>query len=339
MVRPTGRITMADVAEYAGVTKTTVSRVLNNKGEISPETREKVLKAVESLGYRRSRIARSLATDQTFLLGLIVPSIANEFFTEIARGAEDTAWENDYKILLCNTEGDWDREEGMFLFLEDIQVDGIVVCAPRLPEERLLPLVEQFQNVVVVNGQGIAWHELAGAIETDDASGMSQAVNHLLSSGRRHLAYLGGPLDARVSTERYHGFIHALQAAGVAPAAPDWHAICHPANLEGSYESFKSLNSALSKIDAVVCFNDLVAAGVIRACAELGICVPDDIAVTGCDNIQLASLVRPNLTTLQTPKPELGRLAVHMLLERISGQRHHDTVIIKQTLIIRESAP
>ena len=339
MARPTKRVTMADVAEYAGVTKTTVSRVLNNKGEISNETREKVLKAVEHLGYRRSRIARSLATDQTYLLGLIVPSIATEFFTEIVRGGEDTAWEKDYKILLCNTEGDWDREEGMFLFLEDIQVDGIVVCSPRLPEERLLPLVEQFQNVVVVNGQGIAWHELAGAIETDDADGMSQVVNHLLAAGRRHLTYLGGPLDARVSTERYHGFINALDEAGCAPPASDSYAICHPANLDGGYESFKNLNSALSKIDAVVCFNDLVAAGAIRACAELGIRVPDDIAITGCDDIQLASLVRPSLTTLQTPKQDMGALAVTMLLERISGHHDQEPVNIKQKLIVRESAP
>jgi LacI family transcriptional regulator len=338
MPRPTKRVTMADVAKTAGVTKTTVSRVLNNKGEISPGTREKVLRAVEHLGYRRSRIARGLATDQTFLLGLIVPGISNEFFTEIARGAEDTAWENDYKILLCNTEGDWDREEGMFLFLEDIQVDGIVVCAPRLPEERLVPLVEQFQNVVVVNGQGIAWRELAGAIETDDAGGMTQAVNHLVSSGRRHLTYLGGSPDARVSTERYHGFVNALQAVGFAPN-PAWHTTCHPANLNGGYEALKSLSPVLSEIDGLVCFNDLVAAGAIRACVELGIRVPDDIAITGCDDIQLATLVQPSLTTLQTPKQDIGALAVNMLLERISDHRKHDTVIIEQKLIVRGSAP
>lgn len=338
VARSPKRVTIADVAKYAGVTKTTVSRVLNNKGEISPETREKVLKAVEHLGYRRSRIARSLATDQTFLLGLIVPSISNEFFTEIARGAEDTAWENDYKILLCNTEGDGDREEGMFLFLEDIQVDGIVVCSPRLPEERLVPLVEQFQNVVVVNGQGIAWRELAGAIETADAGGMKQAVNHLLLTGRRHLTYVGGPADARVSTERYHGFVDALEEAGHT-LNPAWHTVCHPADVNGGYVATRQLSHVLSEIDGLVCFNDLVAAGAIRACHELGLHVPDDIAITGCDDIQLATLVQPSLTTLQTPKHDIGALAVNMLLERISGQRKHDTVIVEQRLIVRESAP
>lgn len=338
MSRSTKRITIADVADYAGVTKTTVSRVLNNKGEISSETRAKVLSAVEKLGYRRSRIARSLATDRTYLLGLIVPTIANEFFIEIVRGAEDTAWENDYKILLCNTEGDWDREQDMFLFLEDIQVDGIVVCSPRLPEDRLMPLVEPFQNVVVVNGQGLGWHDLAGAISTDEEGGMAQVVNHLLSSGRRHLTYLGGPLDARTSTKRYFGFVNALEKAGYA-SNPDWYTTCHPANLEGGYEGFKRLGSALSDIDGVVCFNDQVAVGAIRACAELGIRVPDDIAITGCDDIQLATLVQPSLTTLQTPKQDIGALAVKMLLERISGQHKHETIIIKQRLIIRESAP
>jgi LacI family transcriptional regulator len=329
---------MADVADCAGVTKTTVSRVLNNKGEISSETRAKVLTAVEKLGYRRSRIARSLATDRTYLLGLIVPTIANEFFIEIVRGAEDTAWENDYKILLCNTESDWDREQAMFLFLEDIQVDGIVVCSPRLPEDRLLPLVEQFQNVVVVNGQGLGWHDLAGAIRTDDEGGMAQVVNHLLGSGRRHLTYLGGPLDARTSTNRYYGFVSALEKAGYTNN-PDWYTTCHPANLEGGYEGFKRLGSALSDIDGVVCFNDQVAVGAIRACAELGIRVPDDIAITGCDDIQLASLIRPSLTTLRTPKKKIGTLAVEMLLERIGGQHEQAGLIIEQTLVIRESAP
>jgi LacI family transcriptional regulator len=336
--RSTKRITIMDVADYAGVTKTTVSRVLNNKGEISSETRAKVLTAVEKLGYRRSRIARSLATDRTYLLGLIVPTIANEFFIEIVRGAEDTAWENDYKILLCNTEGNWDREQDMFLFLEDIQVDGIVVCSPRLPEDRLLPLVEQFQNVVVVNGQGLGWHDLAGAIRTDDEGGMAQVVNHLLNSGRRHLTYLGGPLDAKTSTKRYYGFVNALEKAGYTNN-PDWFTTCHPANLEGGYEGFKRLGSALSDIDGMVCFNDQVAVGAIRACAELGIRVPDDIAITGCDDIQLATLVQPRLTTLQTPKQDIGALAVNMLLERITGQHKQETIIIQQKLIIRESAP
>jgi LacI family transcriptional regulator len=338
MQRHKSRITMTDVAKLAGVTKTTVSRVLNNKGEISDETRAKVSQAVEQLGYRRSRIARGLATDQTFLFGLIVPGISNEFFIEIVRGAEDAAWENEYKIILCNTEGDWDREEGMFLFLEDIQVDGIVVCSPRLPEGKLVPLVEQFQNVVVVNGQGIAWHELVGAIETDDAGGMKQAVNHLVASGRRNLTYLGGPLDARVSTERYHGFMSAMQAAGL-EAHPSRFATCHPANLDGGYQAFKQLADVSTEIDGVVCFNDLVAAGAIRACDEMGIRVPDDIAITGCDDIQLAALVQPSLTTLQTPKQYLGALAVKMLLERIDGHYDSDTVIIEQELIIRESAP
>jgi LacI family transcriptional regulator len=338
MLHSKSRTTMADVAELAGVTKTTVSRVLNNKGEISDETRQKVLDAVKKLGYRRSRIARSLATDQTFLLGLIVPSISSEFFTEIACGAEDTAWENDYKIILCNTESDWDREEGMFLFLQDIQADGIVVCAPRLPEDRLLPLIEQFQNVVVVNGHGIAWRELAGAMETDDTGGMIQAVNHLVASGRRHLTYLGGPLDALSSKERYRGFCNALGSNSLV-LTPEEYITFTPANLEGGYTCFKRLITLYPQIDGVVCFNDLVAVGAMRACAELGISVPDDIAVTGCDDIQLASLVHPSLTTLQTPKQEIGTLAVNMLLERINGKRDHKPVLIKQQLIIRESAP
>ena len=332
------RVTMADVAELAGVTSTTVSRVLNNKGEISAETRQKVLDAVAKLGYRRSRIAQSLATDRTCLLGLIVPSVSSEFFSEIARGAEDAAWENDYKILLCNTEGDWDREEGMFLFLQDLQVDGIVDCSPRLPEDRLLPLVQQSQNVVVVNGQGISWHGLAGVIETNDAEGMAQMAAHLVESGRRQLVYLGGPPNARTNFERYRGFRNALDAHGLAPVFSEYFE-CRPANLSGGRDAFKHIIAQYPQIDGVLCWNDEIAVGAIQVCAELGIRVPEDVAIVGCDDHILASVIKPGLTTLHTPKQTIGALAVKMLLERINGKRDYGVVTINQALIVRGSAP
>lgn len=338
MTSPIRRVTMADVAEYAGVTKTTVSRVLNNKGEYGEETRARVLQAVETLGYRRSRIARSLAMDRTFLLGLIVPSIASEFFSEIVRGAEDTAWENDYKIILCTTESDLDREADMFQFLNDIQVDGILVSSPRLPEDRLLPLIDQFQNVVVINGQGISWHELAGAIEINEIDGMAQAVTHLLDNGRHKLAYLGGCPDSRSSDERRKGFIQALESAGLTPHQHALHTVS-VAHIEGGYACMKHTMEVYPDVDGIICFNDLMAVGAIQACLEMGRKVPGDIAFIGNDNIQLADLFSPGLTTLHTPKKEIGALAVQMLLERIEGKQNQETVVINQQLIIRESTP
>jgi LacI family transcriptional regulator len=336
--RSNPRITMADVAERAGVTKTTVSRVLNSKGEISDSTREKVLKAVETLGYRPSRLARGLATDRTYLLGLILPSISNDFFTDIARGAEDAAWQNGYKIVLCNTESDWDREDGMYQFLEDLQADGVILCSPRLPNERLRPLIEKNPNTVIINSKFEVPAELSGSVQTDDRSGTIQAVNHLLRSGRNNLVYFAGPPDSRSNRERQQGFIDALEAAGHGPD-PARIVQTQPANLSGGYSEAKNVLAASSRINGVVCFNDLVAAGFIRVCFELGIRVPEDIAVVGCDDILLASLIHPSLTTLRSPKQEIGAIATHILLERIRGTWDHEPVILPQTLIVRESAP
>lgn len=336
IIRPNQRITMADVAQRAGVTKTTVSRVLNNKGEISDSTRQKVLNAMEALGYRPSRLAQGLATDRTYLLGLILPSIGNEFFTEIARGAEETAWQNGYKIVLCNTEADWDREEAMYRFLEDLQADGVIMCSPRMPGDRLIPLIAQNPNAVMINSKFELPTDLAGSIQTADRQGTIEAVNHLLRSGRRNLVYVGGPRDSRSDRERHQGFVDALRAAKIEPT----HIVeAYPANLSGGYHEAKNLLSTNSHIDGVVCFNDLVAAGVIRVCFELGIRVPEDIAVVGCDDILLASLIHPTLTTLHTPKQDIGTIATQLLLERIQGKYDQETISITQTLIIRESAP
>lgn len=314
----------------------TVSRVLNNKSEISDATRQKILDTMNDLGYRPSRIARSLATDETFLLGVIVPSISSEYFTEVVRGTEDAAWKRNYKTLLCNTEGDWNREEGMYRFLDEIQADGIVVCAPRLSRERLIPLLER-AVAVVVNGPPIS-PKLAGIIEMDEIYAMGEAVNHLLNIGRSRLAYLGGPPDARAARERHRGFVKALQAAGH-EKDPDLCITCYPANLPGGYIAIKDLLANHPEIDGCVCFNDLIAAGALRACADLGIRVPDDVAITGYDDILLASMIHPSLTTLSYPKQDIGALAIQVLLERIHGERDHNPFVIKPSLIIRESAP
>jgi DNA-binding LacI/PurR family transcriptional regulator len=335
-IRPNQRITMADVARRAGVTKTTVSRVLNNKGEISESTREKVLEAMETLGYRPSRLAQGLATDRTFLLGLILPSIASEFFTEIARGAEETAWQNGYKIVLCNTEADWDREEGMYRFLEDLQADGVIVCSPRLPNYRLMPLIAQNPNAVIINSKFEVAAHLAGSVQTNDRNGTVEAVNHLLRSGRDNLVYFAGPSDSRSNRERQQGFNDALGAAGIEPISV---VEANPANLIGGYHEAKNLLSANRQINGIVCFNDLVAAGVMRVCFELGIRVPEDVAIIGCDDILLASLMHPSLTTLASPKHEIGAIATQLLLERIRGKYDQEPVFVSQTLILRESAP
>jgi len=328
-------VTITDVAREAGVSTQTVSRVLNNKGEITPKTRRLVTDVIQRLGYRPNAIARSLVTRRTLSLGLVVPDIANPFFPEIARGAEDVALERGYNMFLCNTIEQAEREVGVLRLLEQKRVDGVVVCSARLPDEQLLPLLRRQQAVVLVNRSTAP--EIAGTVRVDDAHGSAQVVGHLRARGRVRLGMLAGPANSFSGRERRRGFVDALRAAGAAQE-PSRIVACAP-TLDGGYQAAKTMLSADRSVDALVCYNDLVAVGVLQACHDLGVRVPDDVAVVGCDDILLASLMTPALTTVRVSKYEIGAAAVRMLLGRIEGANERSEVVIQPELIIRASAP
>lgn len=329
------RITIADVAREAGVSMQTVSRALNNKGEISPETRQAILAVVDRLGYRPSSIARSLATNRTSTLGLVVPDIANPFFPQIARGADDAARAQGYQLFLCNTDEDPDQEEAVLRALEDQRVDGVIVCSARLPDDKLLLLLGAHQQAVVVNRP--VPPELAGMVLVDDFSGAAQAVSHLLAYGRTHVGLLAGPSNSHSARRRVEGYRATLDRAGI---SPDAGAILPcPPTLEGGFGAARALLRERPDTDALFCYNDLVAVGALRACVDLGLAVPERIAIVGCDDILPARLVSPPLTTLRVSKYDIGLLAVRMLLRRVSGELEDGPATIKPELIVRASAP
>jgi LacI family transcriptional regulator len=329
------RITIADVAREAGVSRQTVSRVLNDKDEISPSTRESVMRVIERLGYSPSGVARSLATNRTLTVGLVVPDITNPFFPEIARGVEDVAREHGYEMFLCNSVEDPEREEHVLRALEDKRVDGTIICGSRLPRERLFPRLRGQRSAVLVNRP--APPELAGTVRVEDAEGTVRAVDHLLRSGRSVIGFLRGPPNSHSARERARGFEKALSAVDH-DRDPGLMRPCAP-NPEGGYGAALELLSERSGIDGLVCYNDLVAVGALRACAELGSDVPADIAVVGCDDIMFAGLLSPTLTTLRVPKYDIGASAARMLLDRIRGRRGESGVLLRPELVIRESAP
>jgi LacI family transcriptional regulator len=241
-------VTIADVAREANVSTQTVSRAINNKGEISQETRQRVLEVIERLDYRPNSIARGLATNRTLTLGLVVPDIANPFFPEVARGAEDLALEHGYNLFLCNTIENPDREAAVLGLLEDKRVDGVMLCAARLPDERLLPLLRRHKAVVLVNRTAPA--EVAGIVRLDEGAGSRQVVRHLLASGRRALGLLAGPPMAYSSQARALGFNAALAEAGLA-SHPQRVRHCPP-YLEGGYQAARDLLAAHPAIEGRV---------------------------------------------------------------------------------------
>ncbi|MCU0508756.1 MAG: LacI family transcriptional regulator [Anaerolineae bacterium] len=332
----TRRVNISDVAREAGVSSQTVSRALNNKGEISVETRQRVLEIVRRLGYRPNTLARGLVTQKTCTLGLVVPDIANPFFSEVARGAEDAAHFAGYSLLLCNAMEDPEREMEALRTLEAQRVDGILLCSSRLAAPKLEALLGRLPPVVLANREPAS--EAMHSVSIDDEFGALAAMRHLLRSGRRQVGLLAGPPASSSGARRTAGHRAALAEAGL-PARPELIVPCAP-HLEGGVEGATALLTRYPEIDALLCYNDLVAVGALQACAGLDRRVPEDVAVVGFDDIPLAALVTPPLTTLRSDRRMLGAELVRLMLQALEGcPGGCENVVLKPELIVRASAP
>ena len=339
------RVTIEDVARAAGVSRQTVSRAINDLGEISPQTRARVLRIAEEMGYRPSGIARGLATQRTRTLGLVIPDVANPFFSDVARGAEHVAYTGEYNVFLCNTNEDPKRELAVLRSLEEKRVDGVVLCSSRLDDDELRRIVARHPAVVLVNRRLEPGGERTGvgSVTIDDVAGGRIVTRHLLDSGHRAVGFLAGPPASHSGRWRAEGYRAALATAGLA-VHPAWTVPC-PASVDGGHQAARDLLISHPELTALFCYNDLVAVGALRACADLGRRVPGDVAIAGFDDIMLAALVTPPLTTCRVPRYELGVQAMRLLLNQIdgcpdeAGQHPCDAIVLRPELVVRASAP
>lgn len=332
----TRRVTIADIAREAGVSLMTVSRVVNNKGEVSPATRQRVLDVIERLGYRPSGIARGLATKRTGTLGLVVPDIANPFFSDLARGAEDRAYAEGYNVFLCNTNEDPHREIAAMESLEEKRVDGLVLCSSRLDDDELHMALDHHSAAVLVNRR-LEGYDVGVVLIADEAGGRA-ATQHLLQAGHRAVGFLAGPPASRSGHQRARGYCAGLDAAGL-PYNSAWVRHCSSV-VEGGQETALKLLTDHPELTALFCYNDLVAIGALQICAALGRRVPDDLAIVGFDDIPMAALVTPPLTTCHVSRYELGDHAMRLLLDRIDGCTEGcEEIVLRPELIVRDSAP
>jgi len=330
------RVTIQDVAAAAGVSRQTVSRAINNRGEIRPETRAEILRIAEEMNYRPSSIARGLATQRTSTLGLIVPDVANPFFAEVARGAEHEAYAAGYNVFLCNTDEDPQREIAVLRSLEEKRVDGVMLCSSRLDDDTLYKSLSRHASVVLVNRR-LNGYEF-GCVLIDDAQGGQAITRHLLNTGHRAIGFLAGPSASRSGQKRVEGYRAAMAEAGMA-YNQGWIRLCPP-TVEGGHGIANALLGDHPEITALFCYNDLVAIGAFQACHDLALAIPDDLAIVGFDDIPLAALVTPALTTCHVSRYEMGVQAMHLLLERINGcTTECQQIILHPELVIRASAP
>ncbi|MEA4907759.1 MAG: LacI family transcriptional regulator [Chloroflexi bacterium] len=330
------RATLSDVARIAGVTMMTVSRVINNKPGVSAEMRQKILDIAREIDYRPNQIARGLATNQTTTVGLVVPDNTNPFFAQIARGVEDHAYERGYNIFLINTAEDTTRELRALDSLWEKDVDGLILCSSRLPNSRLEKQIERFSATVLLNRELKTPMPGTITINLNDQNTAHLAVSHFLSSGRRCIAHISGPSNSNSAQKRLEGFKAALKAANLPYDASLVES--SPPDTESGHTAAGNLLAAHPEIDAIFAFNDLVAMGALQYCLEIGKQVPQDIAIMGVDDIPLASIVRPKLTTLHFNQNYIGRLAMRTLLEIVAGEASPASIRIEPELYVRESA-
>ncbi len=304
---------MRDVAERAGLSVSTVSHVINNTRAVSDESRQRVMSAMEELDYKPNALARSLRRRKTNTLGMIVPDSANPFFAEVARAIEDTSFAQNYSIILCNSEGDLEKQQAYTNVLIENRVAGILFVAAGISTELVNDLEQRRVPLVVVD------REVPGVevdtVMTNHAQGGYLATQHLIELGHRRIACIAGNSEVSPSAERLTGYRRALEDNNL--AYDERLVVKGDFQYESGYEATKHLLALEVPPSAFFACNDLMAVGCISAARELGLRVPQDISVVGFDNVRLASFTNPPLTTVAQPIFEIGALATKMLLERM----------------------
>ena len=329
------RATIRGVATAAGVSIATVSRVLNGRPDVAPETREIVLRAVREQGFTTNRNARALSGGRTGLIGVTLPLVEAAYFGVILSGASEALYEQDMRIVLCPTLHQHDREVNLLDRLMRGTTDGAVLMLPEESSAELKALQRDFPFVVV--DPRIALDEGIPVVSAAHAAGARAATEHLLALGHRRIGVITGPRDWIACTERMNGYHGALAAAGVLPD-PALVAVSDFRNGPVTAAAAAALFDLPDPPTAIFAFNDNVAVGVMLAARARGLRVPEDLSVVGFDDSEQAEIVLPALTTVRQPLAEMGRMAVSLLLRLLENQRVDALRIQLATkLVVRES--
>ncbi len=327
--------TIKEIAKVANVSAMTVSRALNKSPGVREQTRKKIVKIANRLNYRPNRIARSLVSKKSGLISLIVEDIRNQFFAELARGIEDHARENGYNIIFCSTDNDTASLKSNIRLMMEIGVEGFILAAVRLNEPIVAELIDQKFPVVLVNRK--SRHDRANYVVVNNYTGAYQVTEHLIKCGYQKIGIITGAANLSTGIERYDGYRQALADNGLkfskelVSQGP-----FTKAHGRAAAETMLALQNCP---EAIFAASDNLALGVIEAAADLGLRIPDDIALVGFDDTALSANPKIKLTTVSQKKYEMGELGVKILIDQINRQESEyvNRIVLEPQLVIRES--
>jgi DNA-binding LacI/PurR family transcriptional regulator len=323
------RPTIIDVAAQAGVSKSLVSLVMRGATNVSETKRRLVLEAAAQLGYRPNAVARSLVRRRTNLFGIALTDLHNPFFTEVIDGVQAEAEAHGYRPIISTADRRPSAERRALETLLELRVDGLILASPMLEMDAILTASRELPVVMVARRSHVA---RVDSVSNDDPTGAALVVDHLADLGHVRIAHIDGDGGAG-AVERRRGYERAMQRRGlgaqVQVAAGDY-------TDEGGRRGLAALLEAGPLPSAIFVANDLAALGTLSALAERGIRVPEDVSLVGYDNTAIAAVRHINLTTVDQPRPDMGRTAVRLLLERLSGERGTaQHILIPPTLVVR----
>lgn len=326
-------VSIKDVAEAAGVSTATVSRVLSDKPHVRPEIRQRVMNAVEQLNYRPNLVARSLRAQQSRTIGLIMSDIRNPFFTAISRAVEDMAYEQGFRLFLCNTDENPEKEEMYLNLMRDENVAGVIFSPTRQTALRFAELEIGIPTVVIdreVNA------DYVDVVLINNVAVARQLAEHLLANGYQRIGALFGEAST-TGRQRRQGLEEALEAAGIVPVPELMHYL--PPKIRAGQSATLALLDLPQPPDALFTTNSMLTAGALMAIHERKLNIPDEIGLVGFDETIWSTLVQPAITLVAQPTEEIGRTATDLLLKRIEDPtRPAREVILKAQLMIRESS-
>ncbi|MCB2289266.1 LacI family transcriptional regulator [Clostridium sp. CS001] len=305
-----------DVAKEAGVSIATVSRVLNDIDVVNEDTKQKVKDAIKKLAYRPNIVARSLKTQKSSTIGIIIPDISNQFYPEIVRGCEDVANIYNYNIMLCNADLDVEKEMEALRILKEKMIDG-VICMSNSIGENIVDLIHELEMPTVLVETTDA-NGIFPSVTIDNVMAATDAVKYLINNGNKKIAYVGTSIEkGNALSKRYEGYKKGLEEMGI--KLNEDLVYFGGVKARDGYEGINAILGKSADVNAVFCASDEIAMGVINALRDKSIRVPEDIDVMGFDDIYSASIFYPKLTTVAQPMYDMGSVSMRMLIKSINS--------------------